>query len=124
MEIAGPFIGVGSNIFAPRFDIEPDRGVVVVVHAGIHREQQLGILSHQRFVHRGKGHIGLAVAVLPEQAQFRFAEIDGAERIGITCRFHRCRIPALQRAGWAIIAAAAKAAEIRAAAARRNCRLP
>src|SRR5208337_2700966 len=71
--------GVGSMQILALFDVEPDRRLVFLEHAGVHRKGELLALRLQGSGERGKRAVGPAVGPFPEQPDVFVARIERAD---------------------------------------------
>src|SRR5208282_3692657 len=70
---------VGSMQLLALFDVEPDRRLVFLEHAGVHRKGELLALRLQGSGERGKRAVGPAVGPFPEQPDVFVARIERAD---------------------------------------------
>ncbi len=82
VKIAGAAAHVGAVEGPPILDVKPDRRAVLVIHAGVHGEDERLSLALQIAQDARESAVGLAFLVAQKQANVALARVEVAHRIG------------------------------------------
>ena len=79
MEIGPAAAGVGVVELSAAFNVEPDGRLVLLEHAGVHREGQPLTFRLQSAGERGQEAVGPIIRPFPEEANVVVARVEGAD---------------------------------------------